>query len=366
MNPMYRRVAIALVLIMVIALLGGFFASVARPHSTGPSCTDFADDVNPISVTVDGQRATGFVAYPSSAPKGIVAFAHGYGHTALSWSHHLRWAARELGVVAVAMDYRGLKVTAPKKDGDLPGSRGWPVQAGALDTIAGTQALERCAKGPNVMFGVSMGGNVSGLVVAEGAQRKDKSGPLFDYWIDVEGVTNMAETYLEARALQPALGGDATTAVEDISAETGGPIEAVPQAYAKRSVVTRGADIAAGGLKGAVIIHGVDDGKAGYNQSVEMAAALEVEGVPAQLFTVLRRTPESERETTLTGYVGSKIDPKYTSPFAGHASETSFVHIVMKTAFDRLIALYRGELPDCTGTHLVDGDSPALGAFAGC
>lgn len=366
MNPMYRRVAIVLVLLMVIALLGGFFASVARPHTMAPPCTDFVDDVEQISVAVEGQRATGFVAYPSATPKGIVAFAHGYGHTALSWTHHLRWAARELGVVAVAMDYRGLRVTPPKKDGDLPGSRGWPVSAGALDTIAGTQAFEHCATGPNVMFGVSMGGNVSGLVVAEGAQRRDKSGPLFDYWIDVEGVTNVTETYLEARALAPALGGDATTAIEDISAETGGPIEAVPEAYAERSVVTRGADIAGGGLKGAVVVHGVDDGKAGYNQSVEMAAALEAGGVPVQVFTVVRRTPESERETTLTGYVGSKIDPNYTSPFAGHASETSFVHIVMKTSFDRLMALYRGVLPACSRNHVVDGGSPPAPAPASC
>ena len=38
MNPMYRRVAIVLVLVMVIALLGGFFASVGRTATT--ACTD--------------------------------------------------------------------------------------------------------------------------------------------------------------------------------------------------------------------------------------------------------------------------------------------------------------------------------------
>lgn len=366
MNPIYRRVAIVLVVIMIISLLGGFFAAIANAGAPRSACTDTVDEVRPIRVTVQGQPASGFVAFPASPPKGIVAFAHGYGHTALSWTHHLRWAARELGVVAVAMDYRGLKTTPPSKDGDLPGSRGWPVQAGALDTIAATQALEHCAKGPNVMFGVSMGGNVSGLAVAEGVQRRDKSGPLFDYWIDVEGITNMTELYLQARALAPAIGGDATTATQDISDETGGPFESVPGEYARRSVVTRGADIAKGGLKGAVVVHAVDDGKAGYNQSVEMAAALEAESVPTQLFTVLRRTPESERETTLTGYVGSRIDPNYTSPFAGHASETSFAHIVMKTAFDRLVAIYKGELPECTTSHVVDGATPPAPAPRRC
>ena len=367
MNPMYRRVAIVLVLLMVIALLGGFFASVARTESRMPPCTDFADDVHQVSIPVQGQTASGFVAYPSATPKGIVAFTHGYGHSALSWTHHLRWAARELGVVAVVMDNRGLKMLPPEKEGGLPKSRGWNVSAGALDIIAATQTLEHCAmRGTNVIFSVSMGSNTAGLALAEGTQRADKSGPLYDYWVDVEGATNVLETYLEARVLAPA-NQTAANAVEDITAEMGGPIESVPQEYTKRSVVLRVGDIAAGGLKGVVKVHGVDDGLVPFNQAREMVAALDANGIPVQMINVGRRTPESERETTITGYAGSQLDPNYTSPFAGHASETSTVHIVMKTAWDRLTWLYRDNyLPNCRQETIVDGADPQLSVFAGC
>lgn len=365
MSPMYRRVAIALVLIMVIALLGGFFASISKAETRTPACTDTVDEVSPLSLTVEGQPASGFVAYPATTPKGIVAFTHGYGHSALSWTHHLRWAARELGVVAVIMDNRGLKMLPPQKEGSLPKSRGWNVSAGALDTVAATQAMEHCAPtGLNVMFSVSMGGNTAGLALAEGAQRANKTGPLYDYWVDVEGATNVTETYLEARVLAPA-NETAANAVEDITAEMGGPIEAVPEEYTKRTVVLRVGDIAAGGLKGIIKIHGIDDGLVPFNQAREMVAALDANGIPVHMFNVIRRTPESERETTITGYAGSQLDSNYTSPFAGHASETSTVHVVMKIGWERLVGLYKGEMP-CRNETVIDGESPQLAVFAGC
>ena len=367
MNPIYRKVAIALVLLMIVALLGGFFAAIGRAAPPAVACTDSVDDVEQVSVVVDGQRASGFVAYPAAAPKGIVAFTHGYGHSALSWVHHLRRVARELGVVTVVMDNRGLKMLPPEKEGGLPKSRGWNVSAGAADTIAATKLVEHCAPGgTNVMFSVSMGGNTAGLALAEGVQRADGSGPLYDYWVDVEGATNVTETYLEARVLAPA-NATAANAVEDITAEMGGPIESVPQAYLDRSVVLRVDDIAASGLKGVAKVHGVDDGLVPFNQAREMVAALDANGIPVQMVNVLRRTAESERETTATGYVGGQLDPNYTSPFAGHASETSTSHIVMKIAWDRLTWIYRnGYVPDCRQETVVDGAEPELSVFAGC
>ena len=361
---MYRRVAIVLVLVMVIALLGGFFASVARTAPRG--CTDNRDEVEQISLTVDGQPASGFVAYPSTTPKGIVAFTHGYGHSGLSWSHHLRRVAEELNVVTVIMDNRGLRMLPPEKDGGLPKSRGWNVSAGAADIIAATQSLEHCAKrGMNTIFSVSMGGNTAGLALAEGVQRADKSGPLFDFWVDVEGATNVAETYIEARLLAPA-NQTAANALEDITAEMGGPMESDPNPYLERSVVLRVDDIAAGGLKGVAKVHGVDDGLVPFNQAREMVAALDAHRIPVQIVNVVRRTPESERETTATGYAGSQLDPNYTSPFAGHASETSTVHVVMEAAWHRLTWMYRdGYLPDCRQETVLDGADP-LSVFAGC
>ena len=54
--------------------------------------------------------------------------------------------------------------------------------------------------------------------------RTDDGRPLFDYWIGVEGVYNLTETYSEARAA------GAAEAVADIERETGGPIEREPDA----------------------------------------------------------------------------------------------------------------------------------------
>lgn len=359
---MKKKVLIATLGILIAAAT---FAPGVRAEAV--ACSDSSDAVNQLFVTVEGQKASGFVALPSAEPKGIVAFAHGYGSTALAWVHHLRWAARELGVIAIAMDNRGLKITPQEKEGDLPSSRGWNVSAGAADNIAATQRYEKCATGkPNVMFGVSMGGNTSGVVVAEGVQRAaPASGPLFDYWFDIEGVTNVTSTYTFARVLAPA-NATGAKAVEDITEEMGGPIEAVPEEYAKRSIVTRGDDIAAGGLKGVLMVHSVEDGLVGYEQSRYMVAALDRVGVPVQLYSVLRRTEESEQDTTYSGYVGKPLDPSYKSPLAGHASDKSAVHIVMKTAFDRLVALYNGELPICRSEHVVDADSPITPAPGPC
>lgn len=324
-------------------------------------CTDTVDRAEQLSVTVDKQKASGWVALPAGPPKGIVAFTHGYGHTGLSWVHHLRWAARELGVVALAMDYRGAKVSPPKNEGDLPSSRGWNVSAGAADTLAATRHFEACAPGgTNVLFSVSMGANTGGLALAEKPQRANGKGPLYEYWFNIEGAVNVIETYLSARALAVSGNATAVNAVEDITAEMGGPIESKPGEYQKRAVVTRAGEIAAGGLKGVVMVHGLDDGLVPYNQSREIIEAFDAEGLPVQMFTVGRRTAESERDTSLTGYLGNNLDKNYTSPVAGHASEKSFTHIVMKTAFQRLVATYRGEVPECRTEHFVDGASPPV------
>lgn len=361
-----RRTAAVFLLVVLIAGVGGI-APGLRAAPADPTCTDSNDAAAQMAVTVDKQKASGWVALPPGKPKGIIAFTHGYGHTGLSWVHHLRWAAHELGVVALAMDYRGAKVSPPKKDGDLPSARGWNVSAGAADTLAATRAYEGCAPaGMNVLFGVSMGGNTSGLVLAEAPQRANGQGPLYDYWFNIEGAVNVVETYLSARLL--ALSGNATAvnAVEDITAEMGGPIEAVPEEYQRRAVVSRVDEIAASGVKGVVMVHGLDDGLVPYNQSRELLAGLDATGLPAQMFTVGRRTAESEKDTSLTSYLMNNYDKNYISPVAGHASEKSFVHIVMKTAFERLVAAYEGEVPECRTEHFIDAESPAAPAPGPC
>jgi acetyl esterase/lipase len=357
-----KRQRTTILIAALIALLAAAPAN-ARSHegrqSTG--CRDSADEVHELVLQVEGEPANGIYSLPARKPQGLVVFAHGYGHTTDSWEHHAREASRH-GFIAVAMNYRGLTVL-PDSDGDgLRQSRGWPAMAGAEDSIAAARLFEAvCRPRTITIFGVSMGGNMSGLAVAlageRGITRSDGKTPLFDYWVDVEGVANLTETYSEARAIAPA-NEFARNAQADIEAETGGPIEQRPQAFLARTVVARTDDVAEA-IRGAVVIHGLDDGLVPYNQGREEATALRAAGVPTDMITVGLKDEDSERETTLTGYAGGQLDPNYRSPLAGHASEKSTTHIVMETAFERLWSLMDGRSPgpyrECSANGVVPG-----------
>lgn len=327
----------------------------AKPKPPPQACTDIADTAIRFTLTVEGEAANGFYALPDSTPTGLVVFSHGYGHSSYSWQHHLRRVAAELDVITVAMDYRGITFLPTEKAPGIPDTRGWNVSAGAEDGIAAAQYFEEACDitGTIVNYGVSMGGNTSGLMAAAGATRSTGA-PLFDYWIDIEGANVVAETYTGARILAP-VNTFARNAQTDIEAEMGGTFEARTATYLEWSNVTRVDDMKAAGLKGVVLVHGVDDGLVTHDQSVSMRAALNAGGIPTQMFTVALKSPESERETTLTGYIGGAIDPTYRSPLAGHASEMSTTHIVSVVGFERLNALFAGQKPDCTREHVVDG-----------
>ena len=330
----FSRLALATV---VLAASLGFSASAA----TRVPCWDRSDRTMRTDRMVG---AAGLYSLPAKDPKVLVAYAHGYRKPAtVYWRDHLKMTARK-GAVAVAMDYTGI--------GGAPDYRGWNVHAGAKDTIAATKALLDLCGGTVktvILVGVSMGANTAGLALAESATRRNGK-PLFDYWIDVEGATNVTETYLAARLLAP---GDEyiAGAKEDIEAEMGGPIEQVPDAYRDSSIVTRADDIAASGLKGVILIHAAEDGLVPYDQSREMAAALDAEGMPLDFYTVLT-LGDGEPGTTLMGHTGYEDDP-----FAGHAGEESKTHIVMKAAFARLWALMKGETPGPHREFLVDGEA---------
>lgn len=347
--------------VTALCLLPAVALATPGPGPVGRSidCTDGADAAKRLVLRVEGEKATGHYALPESSPKGLVVFAHGYGHTSFSWIGHMREAARH-GLVAVAMDYRGIEINKDSNGDGLPESRGWNVTAGAEDSIAVARLFEAAC--PSIrditVFGVSMGGNTAGLVIAEQGERslKDSEGePLFDYWFSIEAVTNLIETYQESRAAG-AISETAVRAQEDIEIEAGGSFEENPDGYLERTVVARLADIQAAGLKGAVIVHGIDDGLVPYNQSREMATGLAISRIPTHYLTIGQRSEESEKETTLTGYIGDQIDDDYMSPFAGHASEKSTTHIVMVTAFERFYALYdQGVVPPQYQETFVNG-----------
>ncbi len=361
MRSTLRRTVLATA-VTALAAAAVLPAAAAPSKGAGGPCTGSPARVAELRYTVQGQTAKALYALPTGKPRGIVVFDHGYGHTMQSWRRHIARTAKTLGVIAVAPDYRGQIDIPATKPGGLPSSRGWRVAEGAADTIAVAQLFEkRChPTGPNVVYGVSMGGNTSGLVVA--AKPKDAAGrPLFDYWVDVEGAANVTETYQGARALAP-VNEFATNAVADIEQAFGGSFEQVPDVYADRTIVNRTPDIAAAGLKGVVMVHGVVDGLVTHDISRQLQVLLRAQGVPVDMWAAVTRTADSEPGTTLDGYAPTG----QTSPFAGHASEPSETHVVGQAGFAALARLYSGA-PFVCGEKVFDGMTGlAAGAPATC
>lgn len=326
---MKRVIALA----SVIALIAVVPTTSQARRARGSACKLKPLSVQDMHVSVDGETATGRYVLPAKPPKTLVVFAHGYGHDSRSWIDHMLRAAKDHGVAAVAMDYRG--TYEQRNDDGSTTIRGWFVQEGAADMIAATKLIHKACPTikETVLFGVSMGGNSSGLALAAAAQEKNAAkDPLFDYWFNVEGAVNAAETYAGASVLAPA-NAFAANAKADIEAETGGTPATHPEAYRDLAVVTHIDEIAASGVKGVMVIHALEDGLVPYNQGREIAAELAAEQIPTEFYTVHGKG-DGESGTTLTGYSGNN-----SSPLAGHASEKSDTHVVMVTAFERLWAL---------------------------
>lgn len=306
-----------------------------------PGCSDADASVCALS---SGTYGTGKLTLPSGTPTSLAVFAHGYGHTSNSWVQHMQRTS-DAGAVAVSMDYRG---TYTDGDGNV---RGWRVNEGADDMIAvSTEILIACPSITNViLYGVSMGGNSSGLALTRGAQKPDGSNtPLFNHWIAAEPAANVIETYLEASAVERAVP-FAALAKEDIEKEFGGTLAEQPAAYLAGSVVARSQDIDA--LESAYIIHGFDDGLVPYNQSRELAAGLRAHNIATEFYNVARRNPtgdpDHEGGTTLSENVGKPLFAgaglgQYPEPLTGHGTESSQTHVVIQAGLNIVLDLVRG------------------------
>jgi hypothetical protein len=320
-----------------------------------------------IAVAPIGARAygTGLIAYPEAEPTALAVFAHGYSHRSPSWARHMERTA-DAGAIAVTMDYRGTYVDGA---GNI---RGWFVQEGADDMVAvATEILTACTSIETVvLYGVSMGGNASGLALTRGAVRpNDPEMPLFDFWVAAEPAANVVETYLEASAVAPA-NAFAALAKADIEQAFGGTIAEQPQAYADAAVVARALDISRNGLRGAFVVHGLDDGLVPTNQGRELATALRAVNISTEYLTVARRNPDGdpnhEGGTTLTENVGSPLFAglglgQYPEPLAGHGSESSQTHIVIQTGLDLVLGLIAGTREHQGNAEwLVDGEAGSI------
>jgi acetyl esterase/lipase len=310
-------------------------AEVPCARHTDPRLRSMSD--RGIGLTSKLGLASGRYALPASRrPTQLVVMFHGHGNDSCSWRSHLRRVA-DRGAVTVAMDYTGQRQTPSE-------NYGWFVREGAADSIKAARYFLR--KYPSIRkvfaFGISMGGHAAGLAVASPNAVRANGSPLFDYFVDVEGVNNLIEEYLIVRGVAPVNEGGAL-AQREIEEELGGSLEEVPAAYLESTIVARAQDMT--GLKGAVMVNAADDGLVPTDQSQQMTAALNAVGVPSHQFVVLGRGG-AETGTTGTGIAGDPVfaaaGRRYESPFAGHGWEGSNTHQVIKTGFEQLYALMAG------------------------
>lgn len=208
------------------------------------------------SVVADGQVAHGWLAYPTDiAPDTLLVFGHGCcAPLPRNWAdllalHH----ARHNGMVVAAMDYRG-------PDG------GWNVGSGHSDLVAATVELQR--RFPirrTLIWGVSMGGEVTGMAVAE---RPD----LYDYWISSSGVLDLPTQWAQQ------------TYRAEIEAETGGTPFTASAAYDRRSPVALANRM--DGIERAYLLHGIGDTAVPMSESKQMFEALRRVGVGVSHFSI--------------------------------------------------------------------------------
>lgn len=293
---------------------------------------------------VDDERITSVTAYrEGSTPTKLVVFCHGYGQTVEgAWLKHLRRTASD-DIVAVSTNYRD--------------NLGFPSQRGAEDTIALTRAT--LARFPSIKtvyaLGVSMGGNVCGNAVTLSARQSPVGKSLYDFWVDVEGLTNLSESWTEGRAALP----DAAAGMER---DAGGTPADQPQAYVDRSPALNANTMKSGGVRAVAVIHGFNDGLVPYNQAREMALALQQAGIPTQLFNVVFDSPTQDSGTTLTGDLGLVTGGQAPDAndaaglnLTGHGWEGDYDHPVIRAGFDQLARMLDGSFPtDPYGENVIN------------
>lgn len=272
-------------------------------------------------------------AVPGSSPSKLVVFCHGLGHTVEdAWLGHMRRTVSP-DIAVVSTNYRD--------------NFGFPSLRGAEDTIAATRAA--LARFPSVTtvyaLGVSMGGNICGNAISESAKASPTGKSLYDYWVDVEGLSNLTESWTEGRIALP----DVAAAIER---DAGGTPLDQPEAYVRRSPALNAQTMKSGGVRAVAVIHGFNDGLVPYNQGREMATALLAAGIPVQFVNVVFDSAAQTSGTTLTGAVSGfsggavpDINEALGLNLTGHGFEGDYGHPVIRAGFDQLQRMLDGTFP---------------------
>jgi acetyl esterase/lipase len=269
--------------------------------------------------------AEGLLAYyRDSIPTRLVVLAHGYRGNVQdgSWHDRLEQTARP-DTVVLAMNYRD--------------NLRFPTLRGAHDVVAATLAVKQ--RFPTIrteyLWGWSMGGGITGTALTESAYVTPDGLPLFDYWIDVEGVNNLAElwTWFSSQT-DSQLAQELTDDIED---ETGGTPAQAQAEYDRRSPSRRVDEmrdpVTGNGLRALVVLHAANDGIVLYNQAAELAQTASGVGIPVLFITIGTHAPDEEKGGQLVLDTG----------VSGHSATP-----VIRTAFRELESMLNGTYDEST------------------
>jgi hypothetical protein len=304
------RVRALLAVVLAVPAVAAAAAGAAAPKVTSGSVvlrtTDDAGTcaTSVVATAVKGKRCPVFRLHfaTPARPKALVVIFHGHGHNGYQYAGQLADLAKRYGVLAVAMQTQQLKTGLPSYKGPFDS-----VDEEARDAATAIAwARARYKTGARTyLLATSMGG--SGLAYFIDAATRDRAGDADATWVqrmrplplagivDAEGISNLAETWLEAT------GFDKTSAAE-IELETGGTPASAPDAYRARSVALLSAtQLRATGVQVAAVIHDVDDGLVPYNQTLEARAALLAAGITTRTYDVVFKDSCAQgNQTTLT------------------------------------------------------------------
>ncbi|WP_345497009.1 alpha/beta hydrolase family protein [Nocardia callitridis] len=257
------------------ALLSVFVTTLAAPVvSARPDCGTQVATV-PVTLTVDGEAATGLVYEPYRCepgdlpPRDLVVSVHGHDSSAASNAEYQISIARRTETPILAMDLRS--ATGTWRTGE------WNLWAGWRDVVEATRWYrgEHPEIAKTVLWGGSQGGIVSGLAAAYAPDG------LFDYWVDNYGPADDFTSWLAGAQADPAL-------PTQIERDAGGctPLEC-PLAYAERSPALLADRIH---VRRTFLVHGTGDAVVPYVTSLEMRAALAAAGRPVSMYTIVSGT----------------------------------------------------------------------------
>ncbi|WP_069164431.1 alpha/beta hydrolase family protein [Nocardia altamirensis] len=261
----------ACVLLVIWGLLAASAATSAVVPRAVAECMPQVE-VRPVSLTVDGEEATGRVYEPyrcapgDLTPVSLLVAVHGHDGASSDYAGYLTSISLRTGTPVLSMDLRS--DTSVWRTGE------WNLWAGWRDIVESTRWYrgEHPSIARTVLWGWSQGGIMSGLAVAHGPRG------LFDYWVDNYGPADDFTMWLGSSIIDPKL-------PAQIERDAGGCSPVVcPLAYLERSpaLLANRMDV-----RRAFLIHGTSDDVVPYPTTLEMRAGLLAAGKPTSMYTIV-------------------------------------------------------------------------------